>query len=75
MERAKDLFNRRPWTGWGLNGFMILTNLTLHCHNNFYELLVGVGLVGTALYYLKYVFLLAYLQPHPHPTFRECHYR
>lgn len=58
-------FKERPLFGYGLNAFRELSNQTaifagrnFYAHNNYIELLVDVGLVGTLLYYsfVIYVF-------------------
>lgn len=57
-------FKERPILGYGLNCFKYLIGTTqntwagangIHAHNNYIELLVNYGLVGTILYYSLYI--------------------
>ena len=55
-------FDQNPWFGNGLNAFgnfykSILGRVT-YAHNNFIELLVSVGIIGTFLYYVRYAIVL-----------------
>lgn len=65
LEYGLQWFKERPIIGYGLNAFRELSNQTsifagrnFYAHNNYIELLVDVGLVGTLLYYsfVIYVF-------------------
>lgn len=54
-------FKRKPLWGYGMSNFKALMSVyapyrtTLYAHNNYIELLVDCGLVGTIMYYLLYV--------------------
>jgi len=54
------LFGQRPFLGYGINNFRYYygqkTGLRTYTHNNFLELLVGVGLLGFFIYYLIYIY-------------------
>lgn len=50
-----DLFSEKPLIGHGLDNFREFSHT--YSHNNFIELLVGVGLIGTIIYYLIYFYL------------------
>ena len=49
-----DLFRDRPLFGYGLGNYQNVSGLNLYAHNNYVELLVDLGLVGTAIYYTIY---------------------
>ena len=52
-------FKERPFTGYGLDTFRILPgSYGTYSHNNYVELLYGVGIVGTCVYYFMYLDLL-----------------
>lgn len=55
-------FLAHPLTGIGIGNTWIIAlgsmGLNTYLHNNFIDLLAGVGLIGTALYYSMYVYLL-----------------
>lgn len=57
LREAQNAFNQRPIWGWGLENFRQLFDGRLHCHNNFWEMLVSGGVVGFVLFYIKYIFL------------------
>lgn len=46
-----SMFKQRPIFGWGLGAFTDLSGFETYSHNNYIELLVAVGLVGTLVYY------------------------
>ena len=54
------LFSQRPFLGYGINNFRYYygqkTGLRTYTHNNFLELLVGVGLLGFFIYYSIYIY-------------------
>lgn len=54
-EIAFDLFKEKPWFGHGLNSFKYISRYDTYSHNNYLELLSGVGIVGAVLYYLPVV--------------------
>jgi O-antigen ligase len=47
-----DMFEKNPILGIGMNNFRFLNGS--YAHNNYLELLVGVGLVGTFIFYSIY---------------------
>lgn len=52
-----DLFGERPLFGYGIGGFGFFAR-GYYAHNNYIELMVGVGLIGVLLYYFMYFFVL-----------------
>ena len=58
-------FQDAPILGIGINNFRILSGARLHyvtafyAHNNYVELLVDIGIIGFAVYYISYIFLLS----------------
>ena len=63
IEDGIKWFKQKPWVGYGPAVYRVLHadayygNL-LYAHNNYIELLVDLGLIGTVLYYILYVKLL-----------------
>jgi len=55
-----ELFVRNPILGYGINNFNELTTFKGYSHNNFIELLLGSGLIGTLIYYSLPIGLLIY---------------
>ena len=55
-------FKQNPLIGYGLNNYRTLlgraTGRTTYSHNNYVELLVGVGVIGTFIYYYIYVHII-----------------
>ncbi len=56
-EIGLDLFKNHPLVGVGVNNFRAYAPGGLYSHNNYVELLAGVGLVGTMIFYSIYVFI------------------
>lgn len=67
IEFGMMYFPERPWFGYGICNFRALYEsylpgrIALYAHNNYIELLVDLGVVGLALYYIFYLFLLVKL--------------
>lgn len=59
VELGLELFKQRPWVGYGVMGSYIYNGDT-YLHNNYIELLVNTGVIGTGIYYVT-VFPLLFL--------------
>lgn len=63
IENAQDMFFERPILGYGINNFVIQIgrriNISTYAHNNYYEILADLGIVGFAVFYGYYFYLLA----------------
>lgn len=61
MRVAKDIFMENFFFGVGIINFHVvlgtLMNSSTYAHNNYYELLADLGLVGFVLYYSYYVYV------------------
>lgn len=58
IDIAKFAVAQKPIWGWGLNNFSsTLNNGGYYAHNNFYEILVGSGVVGFVVFYTKYLII------------------
>lgn len=57
-----EIFLKRPFMGYGLNNYRVLfkafSRVSMYSHNNFIELLVGTGVIGTLSFYLIYADVL-----------------
>lgn len=51
IELGLGWFTQSPLIGYGLNAFRAMSPWRVYAHNNFVELLVDIGLVGTVFYY------------------------
>lgn len=66
-ETAIDLWRQHPVFGAGLNNFAYYVstetwyNTARYAHNNFVELLSGLGIIGFVLYYWIYVYVISKL--------------
>lgn len=58
IEFGIELFKARPILGYGLANYAILSPFSTYAHNNYIELIVGVGLLGLILYYFAYLYLI-----------------
>lgn len=65
IENATDMFFERPLFGYGINNFTVQIgrriNVWTYAHNNYYEILADLGIVGFAAFYGYYFYLLATL--------------
>ncbi|MDC7230366.1 MAG: O-antigen ligase family protein [Sphaerochaetaceae bacterium] len=57
IDQGKLLFYKRPLFGYGIGTFGILNNSS-YAHNNFIEILVGMGLLGFTIYYSIYFLVI-----------------
>lgn len=62
IEFAKILFKRQPLIGQGYANFATLfaletTSQGIYAHNNYWEILADLGLIGFILYYWAYVYM------------------
>lgn len=60
INQGWEMFMQRPLLGYGIDNFQYFAFGT-YSHNNYLELLTGVGLIGTILYYSIYFYLLYWL--------------
>jgi hypothetical protein len=56
-EIGLELFKNNPLIGVGVNNFRTYSPGGLYSHNNYVELLAGVGLIGTMAFYSIYIFI------------------
>lgn len=54
---AVETFLKNIWTGIGLDNFKLIN--PIYTHNNYLELAVGVGIIGTILYYYGFYKLVS----------------
>ena len=57
IEFGLNIFQDKPLAGYGLATFSYLNPFHKYAHNNFVEILVGVGLIGTLLFYSMHYFI------------------
>ena len=51
-----ELFTHRPLIGYGTGSFAYVSGVGLYAHNNYVQLLVDLGLMGTLVYYSVYAY-------------------
>lgn len=64
IEFGMTYFKQKPWFGYGMSNFKALVEVyrswgsVYYAHNNYVELLVDCGLVGTLIYYSMYIYMI-----------------
>lgn len=58
VEKGISLLKERPLIGYGIGSYTKVANYGTYSHNNYIELLVGVGILGTFTYYSMYIYLI-----------------
>lgn len=65
IDHASDMFFEKPLLGYGINNFLVQmgfrTGIATYAHNNYYEILADLGIVGFVTYYSFYFYLLVSL--------------
>lgn len=55
---GQRLWDDKPWFGYGMGGYSVLSGFNTYSHNNYIEVLVSNGLFGFFAYYSFYIYLL-----------------
>ncbi|GIO19644.1 hypothetical protein J18TS1_27440 [Oceanobacillus oncorhynchi subsp. incaldanensis] len=58
IDTGISLFMERPIIGHGIASYEVISGYGVYAHNNYIELLVGTGLIGTLLYYSMIIYLI-----------------
>lgn len=62
IQMGWEWFKERPLFGYGINNYRLLlgeeVGRVTYSHNNIIELLVGIGLFGTIIYYLAHIIVI-----------------
>lgn len=61
MQAAREVWMSHPLLGVGWNNFRYNNSLGLYAHNNYYETLASLGIVGFLLYYSIHLRVLVHL--------------
>ena len=72
LHEGFNIFAENPMFGVGLNNFRVF--LGGYAHNNYLELLVGVGIIGTALFYTIYVLTIRNIYKMPNIKIKKYFY-
>jgi len=57
IKEGIEFFSHNPFLGSGINTFMVMDKTHHYSHNNYIELLVGMGLVGFFIYYMLHIMI------------------
>lgn len=55
---GRNLFENKWMIGYGISTYKFISGYGMYSHNNYIELLVGVGLLGTIVYYSIYLYTI-----------------
>lgn len=55
------LWKSKPLFGYGIQSFSTISGMGMYAHNNYIELLVGVGVIGLVIYYSIYIYIVVKL--------------
>lgn len=62
IHNAQDMFFEKPLLGYGINNFIVQMSfrdgVANYAHNNYYEILADLGIVGFAVFYGYYFYML-----------------
>ncbi|WP_419893009.1 O-antigen ligase family protein [Oceanobacillus kimchii] len=58
IEIGRMLFLDKPFFGYGLGSYGLESGLGEYSHNNYIELLVGLGIIGLLIYYSMFIFIM-----------------
>ena len=58
IESGKQWFFQKPWLGYGIDNYRELLYLHTYAHNNYIELAVDVGIIGTISYYSIFIYII-----------------
>lgn len=58
INKGLKLIESRPLFGSGVGSFSYLSGLGVYSHNNYIEMLVGTGIIGTLAYYSIYIIII-----------------
>jgi len=72
LREGFNVFAEHPLFGVGLNNFRVF--LGGYAHNNYLELLVGIGIIGTALFYTIYVLTIRNIYKMPNIKIKKYFY-
>lgn len=57
-----EMFKNKPFIGYGIDNYRFLLGnnygLETYAHNNYIELMIGIGIVGVVIYYLTHIIVL-----------------
>lgn len=61
IDRGIEMYKKNPILGYGIANYSSVTDsYGYYAHNNYVELLVGVGIIGTCIYYSLHVNILLF---------------
>lgn len=58
MKVGIKLFKEKIFMGYGLDSYKIISGFKAYAHNNYVELLVGIGVIGCVIYYFIYFYII-----------------
>lgn len=58
IDRALTVFKNKPMSGIGIDNFKLVNNYNTYAHNNYFELMASLGIIGLFLYYWYPIYIL-----------------
>lgn len=55
ISKGLQLLGKKPLFGYGIGSYSVVSGVGTYSHNNYIELGVGIGIIGTLIYYSIYV--------------------
>lgn len=59
IETGFKMLADKPFLGYGIGNYSLFSNFETYSHNNYIELLTGIGLIGFIIYYAFYAWLIS----------------
>ena len=58
IDIGTSLFKKKPILGYGIDSYKSISGFGMYSHNNYIEIIVGVGFIGALTYYSAYVYII-----------------
>jgi O-antigen ligase len=58
LSRAAELWQQKPFLGWGIDQYRAVSGFGTYSHNNFSEIIVNNGILGLIIYYSIFVVIV-----------------
>lgn len=58
IKTGYNMIKNKPILGYGIGNYTVVSGFNTYSHNNYIELLTGVGIIGFIIYYSLYIFMI-----------------